>query len=150
MKAQLYSQNLQRFLSFKNQLRDSLASGNTTAQPTIAESEVQPASGVKPQAQPTVSPSAQQWCQTLSTPPEQTEEATTVSTPLGIPSPPCLIPQNAEFNHREKGGNQSGLATSRQALKIRDIMLVKGSKEKRVEDSKSLEKCLRNGHDILM
>ena len=87
VKAQLYSQNLQRFLSFKNQLRDSLPSGNTTAQPTIAESEVQPASGVKPQAQPTVSPSAQQWWQTLSTPPKQTEEATTVSTPLGIPFP---------------------------------------------------------------
>ena len=87
VKSQLYSKNLQRFLSFKNQLRDSLPSGNTTAQPTIAEPEVQPASYVKPQAQPTASPSAQQRWQTLSTPPKQTEEAAIGSTPLGIPFP---------------------------------------------------------------
>ena len=85
VKAQLYSQNLQRFLSFMNQLRDSLLSGNTTAQRTIAEPEVQPVSDVKPQAQPTASSTAQQWWQTLSTPPKQTEEAATGSTPLGIP-----------------------------------------------------------------
>ena len=87
VKAQLYSQNLERFLSFKNQLRDSLLSGNTTAQPTIAEPEVQPVSDVKSQAQPTASPSAQQWWQTFSTPPKQTEESAIGSTPLGIPFP---------------------------------------------------------------
>ena len=34
--------------------------------------------------------------------------------------------------------------------KKRDVMLAKGRKMKREGDLKSLEKCLRNGHDVLI
>ena len=56
MKAQLYAQNLQHFLSFKNQLRDPMSYGNTTAHLTVAEPELQHVSNVKPQSQSSAYP----------------------------------------------------------------------------------------------
>ena len=65
VKVQLFSQTLQRFLSFKNQL------SGTTAPPTIAKTEEQPVSNVKTQSEPSGPLTVQQRWKIKSTPPEK-------------------------------------------------------------------------------